>query len=57
MLALFLALFHHHDPVPTVVPEALVLTPGFEAVWVPDGVTGPIVAAPFTAEVFEVTGG
>jgi hypothetical protein len=53
MIALLSFLFHRQ---PVVTPEVIILTPGFEAVWVPDGVTGPIVAAPFDAEVFEVNG-
>ena len=56
MIALLLALFTTPVHNAQVVPEALILTPGLEAVWVPEGVTGPIVAAPFEAEVFEVTG-
>jgi hypothetical protein len=56
MIALLLALFTHPAPEAVVTPEAMVITPGFDAVWVPEGVSGPIVAAPFTAEVFEVSG-
>ena len=56
MIALFLALFAHHAPEAVVIPEAIIITPGFDAVWVPEGVTGPFVAGPFEAEVFEVNG-
>ena len=56
MITLLLALFIHHTPTPVVVPEAIIITPGFDAVYVPEGVTGPIVAGPFEAEVFEVNG-
>lgn len=56
MIALFLALFAHRTPEANVVPEGLILTPDFDAVWVPEGVTGPIVAGPFEGQVFEVTG-
>jgi hypothetical protein len=56
MLALFLALFAGHHPEPVVTPESIILTPDFDAVWVPEGVTGPIVAAPFTTQVFEASG-
>lgn len=58
MIAILIALFAHHDPAPVVVPEGLIITaPTFEAIWVPEGVVGPIVAAPFDAEAFEVNGG
>ena len=56
MLALFLALFSGHDIQPVVTPEALILTPDFDAVWVPEGETGPIVAAAFTERAFEASG-
>ena len=57
MLALILALFVNRTPEAVVVPESVIITPDFEAVWVPEGTVGPIVAAPFDAQIFEVTGG
>ena len=57
MLALILALFVNRTPEAVVVPESVIITPDFEAVWVPEGTVGPIVAAPFDEIVFEVTGG
>jgi hypothetical protein len=53
MIALLLALFITPAHEAQTVPEALILTPGMEAIWVPEGTVGPIVAAPFTVEVFE----
>jgi hypothetical protein len=57
MIALLLSLLIVHPRPAQVTPESVIITPDFEAIWVPEGETGPIVAAPFTAEVFEVTGG
>jgi hypothetical protein len=57
MIALLLSLLNVHPHPAQVTPESVIITPDFDAVWVPDGMTGPIVAAPFEAEVFEVTGG
>jgi len=56
MLALFFALFTGHNTEPVVTPEALIITPDFDAIWVPEGVTGPIVAAPLDERAFEASG-
>jgi len=56
MLALFFALFTGHNTEPVVTPEALIITPDFDAIWVPEGVTGPIVAAPLDERAFEAAG-
>ena len=56
MLALFFALFAGRTPEAVVTPEALIITPDFDAIWVPEGVTGPIVAAPLDERAFEASG-
>jgi len=56
MLALFFALFVGRTPEAVVTPEALIITPDFDAIWVPAGVTGPIVAAPLDERAFEASG-
>lgn len=44
MLALFLSLFSAHIDLPAA--EVTLDPTGFDAVWVPPGTTGPIVAMP-----------
>jgi hypothetical protein len=56
MIALLLALFITPTHEAQVVPETLITTPDFDAVWVPEGVTGPIVAAAFSERAFETSG-
>jgi len=55
MIALILALFASTTSVE--LPNAQVQVGQPEAVFVPAGWTGPVVAAPFDEVVFEVTGG
>ena len=55
MIALFLSLFTSFTSAD--LPMAQVQTGDPEAIWVPAGTVGPIVAVPFDEIVFEVTGG
>ncbi len=55
MIALILALFASTTDVEPPAAQVQVGPP--EAVFVPAGWTGPVVAAPFDEVVFEVTGG
>ena len=54
MIALILALISTTSQVQ--VPSAQVEVGSPEAIFVPAGYTGPIIAAPFDEPVFEVTG-
>lgn len=51
ILIVFGLMHPHHTA--TVAPESVIITPDFEAVWVPEGMTGPIVAIPEDVEVFQ----
>jgi hypothetical protein len=50
LIALGLIKHPHHEP--KVVPEALIITSDFDAVFVPEGFEGPVVAIPADGEVF-----
>lgn len=47
-----ISLFGNHNPEPVVTPEALIITPDFDAVFIPEGFEGPVVALPLDVEVF-----
>ena len=43
---------HHTEPKPVVVPEVVILTQGFEAIYVPEDAEAPFVAIPADERVF-----
>ena len=53
MLSILIALLFNSPGRGVVVP----VSSDFDAVWVPPGVTGPIVAGPWDGAAFEVTNG
>lgn len=52
IIAIIAGLIHHHKAV--VVPEGMIVTQGqgFEAIWVPEGMEGPVVALPLDERAF-----
>ena len=52
MFAINLIKHPHHMPEAQVTPEAIIITQDFDVIWVPEGVTGPVVALPIDEKVF-----
>jgi hypothetical protein len=47
-----LGLIKHPHNEPKVVPECMIITADFDAVFIPEGFEGPVVARPAEGEVF-----